>query len=148
MQQTGVRPTPPGTVKHKHPHLHHALWALHHAHHELKTSREEYAGHKAKALHEIHAAIKHIEVILRHENDNTHSTPTKYQLTEAHKKYAHHPHLHHALHEVKIAHHQLKVAKDDFGGHRAKAMGDMGHAIHQIELVLHHARQVKTTTIK
>jgi len=130
----------------KHPHLHHALWALHHALHELKESKEDYAGHKEKAEKEIHHAIKSIDVILKHENDNHHPVPTKHELTEAHKKYKHHPHLHHAIHEVKEAHHQLKESKDDFGGNRAKALHDMHKAVHNIELVLKHAQANKSTT--
>jgi len=136
----------PSTTKHKHPHLHHALWALHHAHHELHMSKENYGGHKEKALHDIHNAITHIKAILKHEKDDAHATPTKHELSEAHRKYAHHPHLHHALDEVKEAHHQLRVSKDDFGGHRAKALHDMDHAVHQIQLVLKHAKAAETKT--
>ena len=127
----------------KHPHLHHALWALHHAHHELKESKENYAGHKEKAEHEIHHAIKAIDAILTHEKDNHHPVPSKAELTEAHKKYKHHPHLHHAIHEVKEAHHQLKESKDDFGGLRTKALHQIDHAVHNIQLVLKHAEAAK-----
>jgi hypothetical protein len=141
-----ANPTPPAGTKHKHPHLHHALWALHHAHHELKTSPEHFGGHKEKAEHEIHAAIKQIEVLLKHENDSPQGIPSKGQLTEAHKQYKHHPHLHHALNEVKSAHHQLKESKEHFGGHKEKALHDMHKAIHQIELVLKHANQADKST--
>ena len=125
--------------KHKHPHLHHALWALHHAHDQLKESKEGYLGHKKNALHAIHQAAQNIEAILKHEKDDFHSAPSKAQLAQALKKYKHHPHLHHALQEVKSAHHQLKETKNDFGGHRHKALVDMDHAIQQIELLLKHA---------
>jgi hypothetical protein len=134
-----TKTSPSTKTKMKHPHLHHALWALHHANHELHASKENYAGHKQKAEHAIHHAIKAIDAILTHEKDNHHPVPSKAELTEAHKKYKHHPHLHHALHEVKDAHHQVKSSKDDFGGNRAKALHDMDHAAHQIELILKHA---------
>ena len=136
-------------MKYKHPHLHHALWALHYANLELKESKEEFNGHKQKAHQAINAAITHIEVILKYENDDARAIPSKGQLTEALvKKYKHYPYLHHALHEVKSAHHQLKVSQNDFGGHRMKALRETNHAIHQIELVLKHAKQVDKTAAK
>ena len=45
-------------------------------------------------------------------------------------------------------HHQLKVSQNDFGGHRMKALRETNHAIHQIELVLKHAKQVDKTAAK
>jgi len=145
-----VKPTKSATQtpkpKLKHPHLHHALWALHHAHHELKVSKEDYQGHKEKAEQAIHHAIKDIEAILKHENDGPFGVPTHHELSEAHKKYAHHPHLHHAIHEVREAHHQLKETKSDFGGLREKALHSTHHAVHQIELVLKHAIRVENAS--
>src|SRR6516225_1875614 len=38
------------------------------------------------------------------------------------KKGPHHPHMHHALHELKEARVELKEAAHDFGGHREKAL--------------------------
>jgi hypothetical protein len=87
-------------------------------------------------------------LILKHDKDDFHGTPTKGELTEAHKKYKHHPFLHHAINEVKSAHHQLHETKDDFGGNRTKALHEMDHAVHQMELVLKHANQVDKKTTK
>jgi predicted nucleotidyltransferase len=129
----------------KHPHLHHAYWALHFAHHELKMSPEEFGGHKQKALHAIERAMHHIKEILVFENDQLSGTPNRYELSELQRKYKHHPYLHHALHQLKSAHHQMKESKTEFGGLRVKALHEMDHAIHQIELVLKHARQADRT---
>jgi hypothetical protein len=46
--------------------------------------------------------------------------------------------MHHALHELREAHTELKEAKHDFGGHREKALHDVNHAIEQIEEALKH----------
>ncbi|MBI3407587.1 MAG: hypothetical protein HY040_04435 [Planctomycetes bacterium] len=49
---------------------------------------------------------------------------------------ARHPHLHHALHELREARTELKEAAHDFGGHRAKALEATDAAIAEIDLAL------------
>jgi hypothetical protein len=128
------------TAQDKHPyhHLHHALWECRDAHKELKESKHDFGGHKEKGLHAIHEAIKQLEHILKHKEAGIKGEPTRGDLKEEYKKYKHHPHLHHALHELRHAHHQLKEAKHDFGGHKEAAMRDIHAAIVQIELMLKH----------
>jgi hypothetical protein len=50
-----------------------------------------------------------------------------------------HPHLHHALHEMREAHKELKEARHDFGGHREKALEALDAAIRQTEKALEAA---------
>ena len=135
MTVSGQNATTPAPV-HPHHHLHHALWELRDAHKELKETKHHFGGHKEKAIHAIGAAIKQVDLILKHTGDNTKGEPTRGDLKEEYRKYKHHPHLHHALHEAKHAHHQIKEAKHDFAGHREKALHDIHHAITQIELCL------------
>ncbi len=131
--------TTPAAPLHPHHHLHHALWELRDAHKELKESKHHFGGHKEKAMHAIHAAIKQVELILEHHGDpNVKGAPTRGDLKAEYAKYKHHPHLHHALHESKHAHHQIKESKHDFDGHREKALHDIHHAIEQMELCLKH----------
>ena len=132
--QTTATPTPP----HPHHHLHHALWELRDAHKELKETKHLFGGHKEKAMHAIHAAIKQVETLLEHTSSTVHGAPTRGDLAAEYRKYKHHPHLHHALHESKHAHHQIKESKHDFEGHREKALHDIHHAIEQIEFCLKH----------
>ena len=47
-----------------------------------------------------------------------------------------HPHMHHALHEMREAHKELKETKHEFGGHREKALKDLDEAIRQTEKAL------------
>ncbi len=124
-----------------HPHLHHALYELHDARRELNNSSYKFGGHKAKALLAINDAIKHIELALVAHGDNIKSVATKRDLQEHHKKYAHHPHLHHAIVELRHAHKEMKEASHDFGGHRKAALRDINIAIHQIELLLKDSRK-------
>ncbi len=115
------------------------MWELRDAHKELKESKHTFGGHKEKALHAIHAAIKQVELILENTGDNVKEAPRPVATSRRNmRKYKHHPHLHHALHEAKHAHHQIKESKHDFGGHREKALHDINHAIEQIELCLKH----------
>ncbi len=130
------------TAQEPHPyhHLHHALWELRDAHKELKESRADFGGHKEKGLAAIHDAIKQLDLALKHPEGHVKGSPTRGDLREEYKKYKHHPHLHHALHELRHAHHQLKESKHDFGGYREAALRDMHAAIVQIELMLKHHR--------
>src|SRR5438105_2303867 len=47
-----------------------------------------------------------------------------------------HPHLHHALRELREARTELKEAAHDFGGHRVKALAGLNAAIKQIDEAL------------
>ena len=47
-----------------------------------------------------------------------------------------HPRLHAALYEMREARTELKEAKHDFGGHRAKALEALDAAINQVEKAL------------
>jgi hypothetical protein len=121
---------------HPHHHLHHALWELRDARKELKNAAHDFGGHRVKALAAVDAAIKQLDIALKNAGDNIKGAPTRGDLQEEYKKYKHHPHLHHALHELRHAAKQLEEAKHDFGGHRAAALRDVNHAIRQLELCL------------
>ena len=122
--------------KHNHPLLHRALYELREARTELKEEKHNFGGHREKALLATEAAVKQIDLALVGAGDNTKGF--KGHAKEVYSKYEHHPHLHHALHELRVSHQEIKDAKHNFGGHREKALKDINHAIEQIELVLKH----------
>lgn len=125
--------------KHHHPHMHHALHELKEARHELKGAGHDFGGHREKALLAIEDAIRQIEVALASAGDPV----KKHKHNPDHyKKYTHHPHLHHAIHELKEARVELKEASHNFGGHREAALRDVNVAIVQLELALKHAKRV------
>jgi esterase/lipase superfamily enzyme len=123
----------------RHPHMHHALRELRETRIELKEAAHDFGGHRAKALEAVDVAIGQIDKALRAAGDNIKGAgkvdPGIY------KKYTHHPHLHHAIHELREARTELQDAKHDFGGHRAKALRDVDYAIEQLELALKFARK-------
>jgi hypothetical protein len=125
---------------HPYAHFHHALWELRDAHKELKEAKHDYGGHREDALISIRHSIKHLEDVLEYKHVKAKGVPTRGDLAAEYRKYKHHPHLHHALHEVKHAHHQMEQSKDNFGGHRESALRDMHEAIRHIELCLKHAK--------
>jgi hypothetical protein len=54
-----------GSLKHR-SHIHHALHELREARGELERSRFDFGGHKLKAIKDINAAIRQLEIIVRH----------------------------------------------------------------------------------
>ena len=123
----------------KHPHLHHALRELREARVELKGAAHDFGGHRVKAMEGIDAAIKQIDIALKAVGDNIKGTGKLD--ADFYKKYTHHPHIHHALHELKEARTELREAKHDFGGHREAALRDVNYSIEQLELALKFARK-------
>jgi hypothetical protein len=130
---------PPGAIaqeKRHHAHMHHALRELREVRTELKESAHDFGGHREKALMATDAAIVQIDQALKGAGDNLKGAG-KFD-KGIYKKYEHHPHIHHALHELREAHRELKEAKHDFGGHREAALHDVNYAISQLELALKH----------
>ena len=117
----------------KHPHMHHALHELKQSREELKEAAHNFGGHREKALKAVDAAIHQIEVALKAAGDPYKGGKVG---NEEYKKYAHHPHIHHAIHELKEARAELKNAAHNFGGHREAALRDVNLAIEQLELAL------------
>jgi hypothetical protein len=120
--------------KHPHPHMLHALYELREAHKELKESKIDFGGHKEDAMRDIHSAAEQIEIALK--EDGGIVIPKDFTKGVNYKKYAHHPHLHEALHELKEAHKELKEAKHDFHGHREEALKAVHKAMEQVEILI------------
>lgn len=120
-----------------HPHIHHALHELREARTVLKAAPHNYGGHREKALIAINDAIRQLDLALRATGDNIKGINAD---RDRYKKYANHPRLRHALHELREARAELKNAAHNYGGHRKRALHDVNVAITQIELALKHAR--------
>lgn len=123
---------------HHHPHMHHALHELRETRAELADAAHDFGGHRVKALAAVDDAIKQIDIALVESGDKI---KVKHHDKDTYKKYTHHPHLHHAIHELKEARTELREAKHDFGGHRERALRDVNFAIEQLELALKHAKK-------
>jgi hypothetical protein len=124
-----------------HPHLHHALYELRQARAELKEAPHNFGGHRKAAIAAINAAIGQLEKALKYSGDKR---PFKGDpKAEFYKKYAHHRHIHHALHELRETVAELKAASHNYGGHREQALEDTRAAIRQLELCLEYVRNKK-----
>lgn len=133
-----VSPSTQGAEGPKHPYMHHALYELAESRTELKEAAHDFGGHREKALKAVDEAISQMEKALEAAGDKyVAKAPEK----EVYKTYEFHPHLHHAVHELKEARKELKEAKHDFGGHREKAVEKVDHAIKQLELALKFAKK-------
>ena len=117
-----------------------SLWELHHAHHELKESNFDFGDHRPKAQAAIADAIKQVDAALAKAGDAPTGKPTKRDVKEEYKNYPSHPHLHHALHVLRHAHKQLKESKHDLGA-RDAALRDVDRAIHNVTVLLEHAKK-------
>ncbi len=127
-----------------HHHIHHALHELKEAKKELLESPHDFAGHREAAVKAIDAAILSLDSLLAALGEK----PITPKIgADVYKKYDHHPHLHHAIEELRAAHHQIKESKVDFGKAREAALKDIDYAVEQLELVLkHHDGKKKTGT--
>jgi hypothetical protein len=125
------------TAEPKHHHLHHAIYEMREAVVELRDAKHDFGGHRERAIHDLHEAIKQTEKALEAAGD-----PFKGFLPAKtiYKEYRDHHHLRHALHMTNEAIKQLREANHDFGGHREKAIRDLEAARHQIEKCIEHIK--------
>jgi hypothetical protein len=122
----------------KHPRLHHALYELREARRELKTAAHDFGGHRVKALKATDAAIRQIELCLKAVGEGTEGLAYG---PRVYKKYGDHPHIRHALGELREARTALQNAPRDFKGHRKDAIRAVDRAIEQLQLALKFARR-------
>ena len=133
--QIKIKPLPP--VLHRYHHLHHALWELRDARKYVIESKQDFGENREGALIAIEAAIRQIDLILRNVEIRNLPEPIRGDLSEIYKRYPNHPHLYHALNELREAHLQLREDKHTYGGHKEAALRDINQAIVQIDLMLH-----------
>ena len=119
--------------------MHHALRELREARTELKEAAHGFGGHRAKAIKGVEAAIAQMDKAFEAVGDNFKGGGKFDKFI--YKKYEHHPHIHHALVELREARTEFKDAAHDFKGHREKALRDVENAIDQLELCLKFAKK-------
>jgi hypothetical protein len=114
----------------QYPFLHSAVYEMMEAVRELRDAPRDFAGHKVKAIHALNQAIHQVEKML-----DAVGEPFKGHLPPkgAYDKYANHPHLRQAVVEMRDALALLKETTRDFGGHRDKAIRDIGVAIAEVD---------------
>ncbi len=123
-----------------HPAMHHALFELQEAKSELRNAKRDFGGHRAKALEACDAAAKQLEISLESKGDAYKGL--KGRDVGLYKKYnGAHPHINHAIVELREAAVEMRAAKHDFGGHRVQALRDVEFAIEQLELAVKFARK-------
>jgi hypothetical protein len=117
----------------KYPRMIAALGELKEAAKEMKEAKNDFGGHKEKALEATDQAIVQMEKALKAAKvDFTFTPPAK----DVYKDYKNYPHIRHALDSLRTAHKEMKDAASDFGGHKEKALEAVDHAIAQLEKAL------------
>ncbi len=114
-----------------HPAMYRALYELREARVDLKEASHNFGGHREKALLAVDAAINQIETCLKAVGDEV--KPFKGHPAEVYKKYDNHPHIHHAVVELKASRAELHEASHNYGGHKEKAIKDVDYAIEELE---------------
>jgi L-lactate utilization protein LutB len=123
----------------QHPHIHHALHELREARTELREAKHDFGGHRKAALEALDVAIDQLDKAMDAVGDSHKGyTPPG---GDVYKAYKHHPHIHHAINELKEARSELKGAAHDFKGYRVKALEAIDVAITQLEEALKFANK-------
>jgi hypothetical protein len=122
-------------------HIHHALWELKDARLEIKESKWHFGEHKVKAEIAIDNAIKQIDLVLLNAGEFGRGEWKRRELREEYKRFDHHPHLHFAVVELRLAHKELQAIKHNFGGHKEAALRDIDIAANQIEILIKNAKR-------
>jgi len=117
--------------------LYRAHYELKEAQVELKGAAHDFGGHRVKALEAVDAAINQINDCLKAVGDKVGVYKPEAAL---YKNYPNHPHIRHAVIELRASRTELKESKIDFGGHRDKAIKDIDYAILQLEEALKFAK--------
>jgi hypothetical protein len=117
----------------KYPRMVAALGELKEAAKEMKEAKNDFGGHKEKALEATDRAITQMEKAFKAADiDFAWTAPAK----DVYKDYKNYPHIRHALVSLRTAHKEMKEAAIDFGGHKEKAIEAVDHAIDQLEKAL------------
>ncbi len=121
----------------KYPRMIAALGELKEARIEMKEAKNDFGGHKEKALEATDVAIAQMEKALKAVDvDFAYKAPAK----EVYKEYKNFPHIRHALAALRAAHKEMKEAATDFGGHKEKALEAVDHAIDQLDKAIEFAK--------
>jgi hypothetical protein len=125
-----------------------ALHVLGSVEHTLKHADHDYGGHRADAMHAISAAEKQLRLIHHHHHKH-HKTQPKVAKTgnkgnggvkgEPELQAVSDQHLLAQIPKLHAAAHFISQANHDFGGHRAKAIKDIHHAIGQLQTALKYS---------
>jgi hypothetical protein len=119
-------------------HIHHALHELRLARHEIREANHDFGGHRVVALRATDDAIRHLEALVNHPHHRQHSANLKSHPNDHHR---HTSHIHHALHELRLARVELHESRYDFGGQKAIALADIDIAIEQLAHIVRHYRK-------
>jgi len=114
-----------------HPRLRAALHELREARAELKSARDTWpAGYRERAMRSINDAIESVRTILAVKSlDDFRGVERG---PDFYKRFADHPRLRAALQDLREAREELRAAKADFGGKKARAIDDIDVAIGDI----------------
>ena len=129
----GTGPAAQAQEKLRHPRLHAALYELRQARLELKNSREDFGGHRDKALAATDDAIRSLGVLLQIKGDNIRGINRE---PGFYKRHPNHAHIRQALIDLREARNELGTAKGDFRDGRERAERDIDIAIRQLEFVV------------
>lgn len=128
-------PDTQGAEPPKHPAMHKALYDLRQARNELRELKNDLGGHRNKAIAAIDDALVQIEKALVFQKDfNFKGLKDSNDKNDNKGKEGALAILRQTLESLREARAELSNAKNDFGGHKDKAINDIDEAILQIGL--------------
>jgi hypothetical protein len=95
----------------------------------LQRARQNKAGHRAKAIEYINAAIAEVDRGIAYDRHNNHASTSPFVSGEVPPDQ---PNMQAALNDLNNAKRNLEAATADKGGHRAKAIDYVNDAIREV----------------
>ena len=124
----------------EHERLEAALFELREARTELMGTRDDFRGHRDKALAAMGDAVNTLKAVLRVKEDRD-IRRMEDRGRAFYKEYRRYPHLHQAVKDLREAQKYLESSGGDFGGMKERALRDIRRAREELEAGLREERR-------
>jgi hypothetical protein len=135
---SGSDPGRVGAQERRHPQLWAALQELREARREIRDARDDFGGHRDKAVVAIDDAMASLKMVLRVRDDDFKRGDRDRDFYRRHKD---HPHLRQVLVDLRQAKEDLRDARGEFGELRERVMRDIDRATEQVEILIQNIRR-------
>lgn len=119
-----------------------SIGKLHRIKHTLEAADHDYGGHRAAAVGAVKNAADELQQALEHAKSKGVKNTKDVGSSDPKQKMSNKD-LEESIAALKKTHKALEESKQDYGGHRAKAVAELGTAITQVEKALTYINKKK-----